>query len=657
MIKTAKLLFKIVLPWLMLVFVTPGYAQLASDRPLEKVRLQLKWKHQFQFAGFYAALKQGYYAEAGFDVEILPVNFQRSASEVVLSGDAEFGVADSSLVLSRMQGRPVVILAALFQHSPLVLLSKQSSNILSPLELVGKQVMYQRNIDDAVLTAMFTEVGLTEDQYTHVPHNFKDDALINGEVDVMSAYITDQTFYFKSKNIPINIISPSNYGIDFYGDMLFTHEDYLLANKEAVLRFREASLRGWDYAINHPQDMVDWIINNLATEKTREHLLFEAENTLRLIKPKLVELGYFSVNRFDRISDIYIQLGLADKTQSTKGIDYREYYRDQPNLQWLYLLLAVLLITVLVVIGLWIYNHRLKIQVVLRSDALDSARTELGFYLEVVDRYVINSVMDEDGRLTRVSRAFCKASGYSSEQLIGRHFEELVHISQKNEVHKAIHSTLANRGRWSGEVLMRHKEQGNFWLFMELEALIDTQGKLAGLMEISINISDKKRIEELSFIDPLTDVYNRRGIQDAFNKVLSQAARYKKDLSVVIFDIDYFKKINDNYGHIQGDKVIKSIADIMRDNVRGADIPGRWGGEEFLIICPETSLAGAYALAEKLRRKIASHEFCDLPPQSCSFGVAQWLENDTYESLIARADGYLYRAKERGRNCTEGEVG
>jgi len=295
---------------------------------LDSVTLQLKWKHQFQFAGYYAAQKQGFFEEEGFDVKINEVDFNRSTSEIVLSGDAEFGISDSSLVLSRLKGKPVVIVAAIYQHSPLVLLTLKSSHILSPIELKGKRVMYQKNIDDAVLTAMFTELNLKDNEHTHVPHTFQDDALISGNVDAMSAYITDQPFLFKKNNVDINIISPSSYGIDFYGDMLFVTQDYLIENKERVKAFRRASIKGWRYALNHPVEIIDWIIANYKTEKTREHLLYEAEYTARMIRPEFIEIGHFSPNRLNRISDIYKNIGLASRDQDLVGVNYSDYYSN-----------------------------------------------------------------------------------------------------------------------------------------------------------------------------------------------------------------------------------------------------------------------------------------------------------------------------------------
>jgi len=345
------------------------FASISTTYAAEKVVLQLKWKHQFQFAGYYAALKQGYYSDAGIDVDIREVDFDRSTSEIVLSGDAQFGISDSSIVLSRMQGRPLVVVAAIFQHSPMVLITLESSGIISPLELKNKRVMYQKNIDDAVLRAMFVELNLSDDDYLHIPHTFQDEALLNGEVDAISAYITNQPFMYTKRGAGINIISPANYGIDFYGDMLFVNEKYLNENKDRVLAFREASLKGWEYALKHQEEMVDWILTNLDTVKSREHLLYEAKLTQRMIAPELIELGYFSPNRFQRIAGIYKQLDMATLDAGFDGIDYRDYYvEDSNDSQWLKISFVILISLIAAAIALWFINKRLKKQVDLRTE-------------------------------------------------------------------------------------------------------------------------------------------------------------------------------------------------------------------------------------------------------------------------------------------------
>ncbi|WP_293266374.1 ABC transporter substrate-binding protein [Neptunomonas sp.] len=322
----------------------------------DTIVLQLKWKHQFQFAGYYAAQKEGYFTAEGLDVEIRDVDEHRSATDIVLSGDAQFGITDSSVVLSRLKGRSVVVVAAIFQHSPMVLLALESSGILNPLELRNKRIMYQRNIDDAALLAMFTELGLTEYDHTHVPQNFRDDALLSGNADAMSAYITDQPYFYKEKGLRVNVMSPATYGVDFYGDMLFVDERFLKLNKEKVLAFRRATLKGWQYAVEHQKEMVDWIRKNLDTDKSREHLLYEAKYTIDLIQPQDIELGYFSPNRFVQIAETYKQLGLAPLTADIEGLNYTDYYEKRSgHMPWLLLvMISISMIFVLWAFTLWI---------------------------------------------------------------------------------------------------------------------------------------------------------------------------------------------------------------------------------------------------------------------------------------------------------------
>ncbi|WP_019026869.1 diguanylate cyclase [Colwellia piezophila] len=626
----------------------------ANVHAVEKVVLQLKWKHQFQFAGFYAAVKQGYYEEEGLSVEIRSADMQRSTSEVVLSGDAQYGISDSSLVLSRLKGRPLVVLAAIFQHSPMVLLTLESSRIISPLELKNKRVMYQRNIDDAVLLAMFIEMGLRENDHIYVPHTFSDNALINANVDAMSAYITDQPYFFRERGIAINIISPANYGIDFYGDMIFVEEQYLLAHKDQVLAFRRASLRGWDYAIKHQEEVVDWILANMETDKSRDHLLFEAERTERLIQPDLVELGYFSHNRFLRIANIYRQLGFAPAHAEISGINYLDYYKeDGRNLRWLYITGLIFLSLSILALVLWILNLRLKAKVVSRTRELEETTRSLEQHLRVLDQYVITASFTQDCTLTEVSKALCNISRYERQELIGKPLSFLLHPDTPEDTYSSLLEAIKNGQNWSGELLYCDSQGDDCWIYTEIEPQQDRNGLTTGYTAISVDVSDKKKMEIMSTTDSLTGLANRRKLDDALAQSLAEAQRYNKPLSVVMLDIDKFKVVNDSYGHIVGDQVIKTIANLLKSNVRDSDISGRWGGEEFLLVCPETELMGAQRVSELLRQIINGHHFLDIPNQSCSFGVAQWDHTESLNTLLERADKALYSAKTKGRNRVE----
>jgi diguanylate cyclase (GGDEF)-like protein len=136
---------------------------------------------------------------------------------------------------------------------------------------------------------------------------------------------------------------------------------------------------------------------------------------------------------------------------------------------------------------------------------------------------------------------------------------------------------------------------------------------------------------------------------------LEQFRRYRIPFSLIMIDIDHFKNINDSFGHLEGDRVLCDMAECLARNIRRIDMLGRWGGEEFMIICPATDLKGGFGLAEKLRIAIADFQYSTGRSHSASFGVSQVDVADNLSTLLARADRQLYRAKESGRNrvCAE----
>ncbi|MBK7005284.1 MAG: GGDEF domain-containing protein [Burkholderiales bacterium] len=156
--------------------------------------------------------------------------------------------------------------------------------------------------------------------------------------------------------------------------------------------------------------------------------------------------------------------------------------------------------------------------------------------------------------------------------------------------------------------------------------------------------------------DRLTQLYNRHHLDEVLHREITRFKRTGTPFTVFIADCDKFKSVNDSYGHQVGDMVLMDIARLMRANVRATDTVGRWGGEEFLVILPDTNLDGAVQLAEKMRLTIAGHDFPTVGHKTASFGVAEMRPNENIKELIGRADEALYRAKEGGRNCIEADA-
>jgi len=315
----------------------------------DTVRLQLKWQHQFQFAGYYAAQAMGYYRNAGLEVEILPAEPGEDPVRQVIEGKAEFGVGSTELLLLREQGVPVVVLAVIFQHSPLALMTLKDDGIQTIHDLAGRKVMIEPG--SAELHAYLRREGISADKFTLMPHTFDVQALLSGAVDAISVYVTDEPFALKQAGREYLLYSPRAVGIDFYGDNLFTTEALLRRRPELVRKFREASLKGWDYAMQHQEEVARLIYDRYSRRHSLEHLRFEARQMESLLQPALIEVGHMNPGRWRNIAEVYAEMGMLRRSFDLKGFLYDPQPRD---LTWLYGVVAgvafLLLIAVLVAV-------------------------------------------------------------------------------------------------------------------------------------------------------------------------------------------------------------------------------------------------------------------------------------------------------------------
>lgn len=343
---------------------------------LEKVSLQLKWSHQFQFSGYYAAIEKGYYRDAGLEVEIREALPEQDTAREVTKGHADFGVGTSNLVLLRAEGEPVVVLGVIYQHSPFVLISTEASGIQDIHELSQRKVMMEQ--DAAELLAYFKHEGIDVAEMDVVPHTFRLDDLLEDKVQAMACYSTDQPFFLKGKGIGYRVFNPRSGGIDFYGDNLFTTENQIRENPERVKKFLDASLRGWKYAMAHQEEMVDLILAKYPQKHSREHLLFEGVESEKLIHPELIELGYINPGRWESIVKTYADLGFLKNEVDLNAFIYE---RDpKPDLRWAYWSLGGIAV-VAAAFGLWTLitarmNRLLREEVAARKEAEARALAE-----------------------------------------------------------------------------------------------------------------------------------------------------------------------------------------------------------------------------------------------------------------------------------------
>lgn len=275
-----------------------------------KVHLQFNSSHSFRFAGYYAAKEKEFYAGEGLDVVFKQRHPVRKSVQAVLEGEAAYGVADSGLILDRMKGRPVVVLKQILQHSPIVFISLKESHITSPYEMVDKRVMfYAKNRNQAPLMVMLMDTIGGSDRIISIPQSSDYEDLASGKADVIAACLTDRQFAAGNRMHDVNIINPQSYGIDMYGDNLFTTETEIANHPERVDRMIRATLKGWEYALKHPEEIIGLIIDKYDSQLQKEQLTHESIITFRMSAPGLIPLGSVTVSRYKRIARIFARAG------------------------------------------------------------------------------------------------------------------------------------------------------------------------------------------------------------------------------------------------------------------------------------------------------------------------------------------------------------
>ena len=299
------------------------------SKELEKISLQLQWKDQFQFAGYYIAKEKGYYKDVGLDVELKPFSFEKNIVDEVLKQNTTYGTGRISLITNRSQGDKVVLLASILQSSPLVLASKQSSQFKTLKDLQNKKIKLTMSDNAPLIFALLASENINQKDIKYVFTKNKMESLINDEVDLASFYTSNQIYTLKNKGIKLNIFNPSDYGFDFYSDLLFTSEYEINNHPKRVEKFKEASLKGWRYAFEHIDETVNIILNKYnAQNKTKDALIYEANVLKELAYKNTDRLGVIDKYRIKSIHNLYKIIGI---TKGNINIDEFIYTSKEDN--------------------------------------------------------------------------------------------------------------------------------------------------------------------------------------------------------------------------------------------------------------------------------------------------------------------------------------
>tara|TARA_R110002111_G_scaffold167824_5_gene233644 strand:- start:458 stop:2401 length:1944 start_codon:yes stop_codon:yes gene_type:complete len=553
---------------------------------LEKVQLQLKWFSSFQFAGYYMALEKGYYTQSGLDVEIIERDPNKNNIVQVLDGEAEYGVADSAVLLYRAQGKPLKILASIFQHSPLIFISKKESGIFSPYEMRGKIVSFQQGLDEAPFLAVLKQANLDKSDYQHAPLDFTGEEFIRGDVDVVSAYLSNQPYTMKEQGIDINIINPLNYGVDFYGDNLITTQQELDLHPDRAKAFLEASLKGWKYALENRDETIAVLQSKYNAKRSTDHLIYEAEIIEQMIMPELVNLGYTSIERFYRIAEIYQHVGKIDKAQTKMALDgliYDPNQASQNYTRYLYITLALFLIMGMVIVSFLLANRRLKHLVSERTQHLSET---LNFNETILNNSPLSmGVYAENGQCVLVNNAYEQLMSKSREQLLSQNFNNILSW-QKTGLLEDCRIALRRHIPQYREVNCVNGEGKDIWL--ECRILPIHLKGTAHLLIQFIDLTVRKHLEielrHFAFHDALTKLPNRRLLHDRLQHALLSSKRRNRYAAILFLDLNKFKQLNDMHGHEVGDQFLIEVANRLLQNVRETDTVSRVGGDEFVVL-------------------------------------------------------------------------
>ena len=785
------------------IFLFFLFSNVLTAQELKQVSLKTSWLEQFQFAGYYMAKEKGFYNDVGLQVDILPysINDKANTAEQVSMGEIDFAVGKQTLILDKAQDQKIVLLYALFQASPIVLITTKDSNINSLSDFAGKNIMTSINDANQVsIKAMLNANNVQLDNLNFSPHSHNINDLINKTTDIMSAYISKSPYELTKQKVEYNVFSPLDYGFDMYSDFLYTSEELIANDIKATKAFREASLKGWQYAFNNLNEAVDVVFEKYNQQNlSKEALLFEAIALKKLAFLNTKTLGVIDENKLKRSFDLYKVLGEGQATFNLKQLIYDEkkhqtFFNQQEqsylsqkkkitlcidpnwlpydgfdsegnhiglNTEFLAIFRAQLPIPLETVLTTsWkqsvSYAKQRKCDLLSFASNTPERQEYLNFtspYLTfpsvlvtkidqpfinnfallatkrigIVKGYALQDVVSQNypninivdidnikrgldkvasGELYGVIDGLDNVGYFLQKDFLGQlkvsgkfdnskelglavrndHpllvtiFNKLIDNLSQIEIKKITDKSS------SIQYIERFNYQYLWWLvfiiFLIISAFIYKQHLLKNLnkalndkvaektkalhaLNESLELKIKERTETIerskvllqnvAYRDNLTGIFNRHYLFEKSNLFFESSLKYNEPLSMLIIDIDHFKKVNDIHGHIIGDNIIKHCVKSIQNNLRTDDLFARYGGEEFLVLLPKLKTEESFKVAEKLRLYIEKHHYqsntiSEIIPITISIGVSEYQVGDTLEKFIDKTDVALYQAKAKGRN-------
>ncbi|CAN5571828.1 hypothetical protein BH11PSE7_BH11PSE7_25760 [soil metagenome] len=529
----------------------------AADAPRPEadnhVTLQLKWFHQFQFAGYYAAQAKGFYRDAGLDIAIREGGPDRPPLASVLGGSSQYSIGDSDLLVARIKGKPIVALAAIFQHSPYVLLSRNDANIRAPSDLAGKTVMMSEDQGGIQLRTMLRREGIDPAMVRIVPQSWRLDDLIDGKVDAMSGYATVEPAKLRSLGVDTRVMRSLDYGVDFYGDILFTSEAEAQGHPERTAAFVRATKKGWEYAMSHEAEMADVImkLDGVASRGvTRTELLDEAATMRPFVLADVVEVGHMNPGRFDNIARTLLELGLVPPEYSLAGWIFEPDTLSDARRWRLAVGVALGVCLLAALVALW--NLQMRRNVKLRTLQLEgeiSHRTEVQKQLRLSQEMLelifgtaaAGIVMNTpDGQFITANPAYRAILGYTDDELRQIDTRELTHpddrpqyMAQRNRMLAGDLGYFTHEKRYlcaGGEVV---------WVNSTVSLVRDAAGTPTHVVSVIEDITERRATEEKLRDSQASILRLNAGLEDRVQRRTAELQASNKELEAFSYSVSH----------------------------------------------------------------------------------------------------------------------
>jgi len=744
-----------------IIFLLSVFSIIArAGEPLEKVSLQLDWKYQFQYAGFIMAKEKGFYKDVGLDVELLEYEDSIDIVESVLSRQNNYGIYNSSVLISDGQIKPTILMATYYQKSPLIYVTQK--NIKQPSDLVGKTIMGTADeLKNSSLALMLDHFFVNKNNAVFHNHSFDIQEFADRKVDAMSAFRTNQLFELDKQNIEYNIIDPADYGFSMSAVNLFTSFSEALNNPDRTRKFIRASNKGWTYALAHPEEAIGIIYEQYSQQKSLEALAYEAEVTQKMMLVDFFDIGTTNKELSTRVVKQLQYSGLLSDDEKLGTFIFEDALREFgetvnfTEAQKVYLQNKKDI--TMCVDPNWMPFESVKNgkHIGITADVINKFRQQLPIPIRLIetdswqesivkakqrqcdifslvaetperlkymdftapyidlpivlttkmDTFFIDDIAQVKDKKIGIVKGYAIAeelrnkipdfnivdvpsiqdglARVESGELYG-YIDNLMVVA--NYIQKDFTGVLKISSRLDGnvslaigtrndqpevkeifEILISNlKEEElqaiyNKWVAVKQEPNFDYSyaWKLLVIMILILSgyifhyIKWKKLNDSLltlSSTDKLTGLYNRVKTDELLLVNKASLDRYGIETAVILLDIDLFKDVNDKYGHLAGDKVLVEFSSILKQNVRSTDYACRWGGEEFIIVCPNINLTDAIKLAEKLLDNIRRYIFSEIGHMTASAGVTVMSKSMIIEDTVKDVDVALYRSKTNGRD-------